>query len=191
MTLHDAKGVELTSGVRSLLMRVDVEDSALIISMLSNTSLDEIKRDSFGRFGIPVDPEHGDPSLIISDDTGRISVHFTLTKGGQLLALVAELVLVDVNDVLVSEHRVAAAAFLHISQVSTDDQRSLRESPQGEMRPLFNVAQQASANLEHVGIVPVTGTSHLRATQVLKEVGLHRLPRVDTERDVLGGAPRV
>ena len=106
--------------------------------MLSNTSINEIERDCSGRLGVPVDPEHGDPSFPIGDDTGRISTHFTITKGEYFLALVAELILIDVNDVLVFEHR--EAAVLNISQVSADDKRCLRESPQGEMRLLLNVA---------------------------------------------------
>ena len=84
------------------------------------------------------------------------------------LGLVAETVLVDTEKHVVLKD--SLRRFGNVSDVAANDQRSLCHGPQCKVGLLFVVGKKPIADLEHVGVVPVTFAGFVCGKGINQEV---------------------
>ena len=102
------------------------------------------------------------------------------------VTLDTERILVDGNDLSVLED--VEGLIGGLGEIATDEKRSLHESPEGEVSDVLVVGHTTVTDLEHIGIVPATGTSASPKRLVLIEEVDEGTPAIG---NITSGSPRV
>src|SRR5262245_6426733 len=109
-----------------------------------------------------------------------------VTRCRYATALPSCTVLIDCNDFAVRENIVNRES--HRSQVVAGEQRRSENRPQAHVRAILVVSHRTVSDLEHVGIVPMSGP-RVGPERVLTEANArHGIPGI---ADVAGRAPQV
>src|ERR1019366_2399245 len=146
-------------------------------------SLARLRREGVSGDAVGADVEYGDCHCSTGEMAGP---DFDFAVGIGAASLMAELVLIDGDDIFVGEDGLDLR--LHVGQVIAGEKRRGEHGPHGEVVAIFSQCEPAVANLEHVGIVPVAGAGVFGEACIL-------IDDVDDAHpvgpDVAGGAPEV
>lgn len=99
-------------------------------------------------------------------------------------ALNSQRILVNSDDFFVQED--PFSVFAHVCNVTTNKQRCLNERPESEMGLVFSCGHSTVTDLQHVWVIPSTGTSEfLKSVLFIKDIKERRPP----VRDITCSSP--
>ncbi len=122
---------------------------AFEVGVSSNPNVDEVKDQTLILLVIPVDYKHSIVwSLIVVVAAKDLEVWIAIHHASTLLPIC---ILVQCNQHLVCDY--IQHLWGHINQVSTENKRSLEESPKCEMSSFLCISQVSISDYKHVGVI--------------------------------------
>lgn len=157
------------------LVSPEISDFARIVCFWSDSSCQEINKDSFWLRIWPVDNQE---AVVTSFVALERLVDFNVSSIATLHAfcLLTKRILININQILVADN--AELSISHFSKVITKNKWRFDKAPESEMRSLFKSSQDSITDLKHVWIIPATRTSNLRMLSIPFEVFSHWRPFV-------------